>query len=193
MRPAWRNVAYSSFLAILLAFMPGCGDGPDTLQAVSQGSNVPGSGGLVRFKKNDTPFYEARGRGFNVAAMNPTNGELLQAVQNFDTWGTRNTGTDMNAMIAFLNGLPNGTVVLVAVGDEAGLNNDNTLPNPCEHLSFTWVEAGLRAIEALGSTQLRNYCYRYSWAMVSVKGESGARDEKLGNAIEVSVQTTIVR
>lgn len=169
-----------------------------TLQAVSRGALVPASPlGFAEFREDGTPFYHrdggtGGGRGFNIAAIDPGTGALLQAVRNFDTWGTRNTGTDMSAMIAFLKGLPNGTVVLVAVGDEAGLNNDNTLPNPCAHLSFLWVEAGLRAIEELGSTQLRNYCYRYSWAMVSVKGESGARDEKLGNAIEVSVQTTLI-
>src|SRR5205085_10819106 len=123
-----------------------------------------------------TPFYHKEGgagggRGFTIAAIAPGTGALLQPVQNFDTWGTRTTGTAMNAMITFLNSLPNGTVVLVAVGDEAGLNTDNS----CTRFSFAWVEAGVRALEALGSTQIRNYCFRYSWAMVSIKGEGRVR------------------
>lgn len=96
----------------------------------------------------------------------------------------------MNAMIAFLNSLSNGTVVLLAVADEAGLNeNDSCTLLPFQQ--FPQVEAGLKALEALGSTQIRSFCYRYSWSMVLVKGEGRSRDEEIGNAVEVSVQITL--
>jgi hypothetical protein len=150
---------------------------------------VPNSGlGFAEFRYNGTPFYhqdggDAGGRGFNVAAIAPGTGALLHPVRNFDTWGTSGTGEAMNAMIMFLDGLPQGTIVLVAVGDEAGLTDASS----CTPLPFPWIEAGLQALETLGSTQLRDYCFRDSWAMVTGKGESQAREEQLGQAVEVSV------
>jgi hypothetical protein len=160
-----------------------------TLRAVSAGWT---SGNFAQFYRDDNLFYfgtggAGGGRGFSVAAIDLCTGELLQPVQTFDTWGTRNTGVAMNAMISFLNGLPTGTLVLIAVCDEAGL----TVFDGCTHLPHPWVEAGYQALEALGSTQIRNYCYRDSWAMVSIKGEGQAREEQLGHAAQVSAQTTI--
>lgn len=62
------------------------------------------------------------GRGFNVAAIDPATLRLRDPIQRFDTWASRNSGTAMIAMIAYLDSLPNGTIVLIAVGDEAGMN-----------------------------------------------------------------------
>ncbi len=160
-----------------------------TFRAVSAGASA---GFFAEFLKDGTSFYyrtggAGGGRGFNVAAIDPCTGELLQ-VQNFDTWGTSGSGTAMNAMIAFLNGLPNGTLILIAVGDEAGLTYS---PSNCAHLPYPWVESGYQVLEALGSHQIRNYCYWNSWAMVTFKGEGQARDEQLGNGIQVSAQTTL--
>src|SRR5262249_30662096 len=146
-----------------------------------RGALVPDSAlGFAEFRRDGAPFYHqdggaGGGRGFNIAAIDPDTGALLQPVHNFDTWGTRSTGEAMNALIDFLNTLSSGTVVLVAVGDEAGLNQLDA----CARLEFSWVEAGLQALEALGSTQLRSYCYRDSWGMIAVKGEGHARDEQL--------------
>lgn len=166
-----------------------------TFRASSRGGNAqefPFQLGVARFFKNGVLFYEKTGgggggRGFNVAAMNPLTGDLLQPVQNFDTWFTRSTGTAMNAMIAFLNSLPNGTLILIAVADEAGLNLDNS----CTLISAPWVEGGLQALEALGSRQIRNYCFRHSFAMAAFKGEGVARDEQLANGAEASAQATL--
>jgi len=166
-----------------------------TFRASSRGGNAPEFPfqlGVARFFKNGVLFYEKTGgggggRGFNVAAIDPLTGDLLQPVQNFDTWGTRSTGTAMNAMIAFLNILPNGTLILIAVADEAGLNQDNS----CTFISAPWVEGGLQTLEALGSQQIRDYCFRYSFAMAAFKGEGMARDEQLANGVEASVQATL--
>jgi hypothetical protein len=113
-----------------------------TLQAVSRGAVVPGSPlGFAEFRRDGAQFYHRNGgggggRGFNIAVIDSVTGALVQPVQNFDTWFTRGTGTAMNAMINFLDGLPNNTLILVAVGDEAGLNQDRS----CNHLSGPWVK-----------------------------------------------------
>src|ERR1043166_8630183 len=77
-------------------------------------------------------------------------------------------------MIDFLNSVPAGAIILIAVGDEAGLNS----PDSCVRRSGAGIEQGLQALEALGSSQIRSYCYRGSWAMVTVKGEGIARSEQ---------------
>jgi hypothetical protein len=50
---------------------------------------------------------------------------------------------------------------------------------------------GLGVLEALGSTQIRSYCFWDSWAMITLKGEGRVRDEELGRAVEASVEATI--
>jgi hypothetical protein len=166
-----------------------------TFRAASRGANAaesPFQLGAARFFRNGTLFYEKTGgagggRGFNVAAINLQTGELLQPPQNFDTWGTRSTGTAMNEMVNFLNNLPNQTLIMLAIADEAGLTQDNS----CELLNFPSVQSGIQTLEALGSQQIRNYCFRYSWAMVAVKGEGQARQEQLINGAEASAQTSV--
>jgi hypothetical protein len=166
-----------------------------TFRATSRGFNAQEfafQNGVARFFKDGVLFYEKTGgggggRGFNIAAIDANTGEVMQPVRNFDTWGTRTSGTAMNEMIAYLNGLPNGTLVMIAVADDAGLNIDNS----CARLNFPWVENGIQALEALGSTKIRDYCFRFSYAMIAVKGEGLAREERVMDAIEVAAQTTI--
>lgn len=193
-------IKLTAIATLLILLLGGCGPkgpkGPETVafRAVSAGAEVPGVGlGFARFFRDSTLFYDkiggaGGGRGFNIAAINPATGEPSQPVQNFDTWLTRTTGAAMDAMLDFLDGLPNGTLVLIAVGDEAGLNADNS----CQHLLFPWVEEILQELETLGSTQIRGYCFRDSWAMVAAKGEGKPREERLGSGIEVSAQTTLI-
>lgn len=166
-----------------------------TFRAASRGANAaefPFQFGVARFFRNGTLFYEKTGgggggRGFNVAAINLQTGELLQPPQNFDSWGTRSTGAAMNELINYLNNLPNQTLILIAVADEAGLNQDDS----CNLLDFQWVQNGIQTLEALGSQQIRNYCFRYSWAMMTVKGEGQARQEQLINGAEAAAQTSL--
>ena len=142
-----------------------------------------GQYGLARFLRFGVEFYNKTGgggggRGFNVAVVDQTTGLWIDTGRNFDTWGTRATGTAMNAMLSYLSSIPNGRIVMVAVADDAGLNQYNT----CTKFTYTWVESGVQALEALGSQQIRNYCFRGSWALVAVKGQS-ARAEQLVNAV----------
>ncbi len=45
--------------------------------------------------------------------------------------------------------------------------------------------------KALVRSDIRQYCYRVSFAIVTIKGEGLTREEHLANAVEVSTQTTI--
>jgi hypothetical protein len=108
---------------------------------------------LARFWDNGALMYEGAGasmnggRGFNIAAIDKSTGRLLAPIQRFDTWGTRSSGIDMNAMIAFLDSMPNGTILLIAVGDEAGLNQFP--PQQCSFLPFSFVTAALQRLQGL--------------------------------------------
>ena len=127
------------------------------------------------------------GRGFNVLAVHPSTGQPLGPGQNFDTYASRSDGAAHAALINYLDGLPAGTLVLLAVGDEAGLNGFET----CASLSFIWTENLYRALEALGSRSIRNYCYWDSWAMAAFKGEGQAVEESLGKGVEVSASAAV--
>jgi hypothetical protein len=135
-------------------------------------------------------------RGFNVAAINPDTGQLLGPVMMFDTWGSRNVGTAMNAMVDYLDAVPNGALLLIAVHDEAGLTFDafSCLPNPppgsicCTHNGFPWSERGMRALEALGAREIRRYCYRNSYALIAFKGEGAAMGEQLVNGLQTNLR-----
>jgi hypothetical protein len=167
-----------------------------TFRSVSRGATAreyPSQYGVARFFRSGALFYEkigggGGGRGFNVAVIDENTGEVILPVRNFDTWGTRTTGAAMSTMIAFLNSIPKGRLILIAVADDTGL----TLDNSCTKFPYPWVESGLQALEALGSRQIRNYCFQNSWAMIAVKGEGQARQEQLESAVEVSVETSLL-
>jgi hypothetical protein len=171
-----------------------------TYRAVSRGGTVeaseyPSQHGVALFFRNGEILYRAEGgglggRGFNVAVIDSCTNTLLRPVQHFDTWATRNTGEALNEMIAFLDSLPNGVLIMISVADEAGLNN---FPPDCTHLTNQYVEPSLQKLESLGSKKIRNYCYNDSWSMVTVKGEAQARAEEIGTNIEVAAQTTLPR
>ncbi len=127
----------------------------------------------VHFERNRVVFYErgggggGGGRGFTVAAVDPASetGKVLE-VRTFDTWGAGCPAHDQ--LVASLDGFPISTLLLIAVGDEAGLRGD-----ACS-------ERTRRALEVLGSTQIRSYRFRYAWAPIAVKGEGQALAETLG-------------
>jgi hypothetical protein len=136
-----------------------------------------------RFYKDEDCFYcrdggGGGGRGFNVAIIDPS-GSGSWRVRHFDTHATRLTGEEMKQMTRFLNALPTGTVLLIAVGDEAGLTHSSG--NICARLSGAWIEPAFQTLEALGSTQIRSYCYRHAWAMITIKGQPKARAEELSS------------
>ena len=137
--------------------------------------------GYAEAYRNGEQLFLVINRGFNVLAINPVTGEPLEPtkVRSFDTYITRSSGQDMRAMIAYLNSLPDHTIIFIGVVDDAGLTLDSftclpdTTPESvcCKPFVFQWTEDGKRALEQLGATMIRNYCFRNSWGMVTVKGE----------------------
>ena len=146
---------------------------------------------LARFWENGALMYEGQGasidggRGFNIAAINPATGRLRDPIQRFDTWGSRSLGTAGLEMVNYLNGIPNGTVLLIAVADEAGLNNFDV----CTFQNLSWVTQVKSALQALGSTMIGSLCYRDQWAMITIKGQGVALNEALGKD---TAQTSVV-
>ena len=158
-----------------------------TFSATSAGFFV---GNFAEFKRDEEILYRqsgVAGRGFNVAAIDRCTGQLREPAQNFDTWGSRDTGAAHNRLRDYLQSLPNGALLLIAVGDEAGLTQfDN-----CAPLDATYVSNLYQTLEALGSRQIRNYCYRDSWALITVKGASTALAEQLNHNGQATAQTMI--
>ncbi len=134
-----------------------CGAGALLQPALGERFHVESEGhtsttcGRAEFFRSNISFDVGTGCGgiareFTVAVVHATTGDVIE-IRRFDTWGTRNTGEAMSAMAGFLNGLPDGVLVMIAVADEAGLNQFP--PNRCVHLTGAWVENGLQALEAL--------------------------------------------
>jgi hypothetical protein len=140
----------------------------------------------VRFWENGALWYNGHGaslnggRGFNVAAINRTTGRLISPIQRFDTWLTRASGEAMTAMNAFIDSVPNGTLLLIAVGDEAGLTQFPA-QGGCTVLPYSWVSQALARFTALGAKLLSNYCYQDQWSLIAIKGQGVALDEALGS------------
>lgn len=159
---------------------PTPGPGSTTFTAVSVGQC-----GYGQFLKNGASFYQQYGcklnggRGFNVAVADAS-GNVLDA-RSFDTYLDVTGGNNgaSAALVSYLGSQPAGRVVMVAVGDEAGL----TLPpylvgGPCGER--TSQEPIYRALESLGAKQIRPYCYWDAYVLISVVGQ-GAKAEQLGS------------
>lgn len=159
----------------------------------------PATCGAAVFKQDDRAFYDRKGctvggsRGWNVAAIDPKTGDLREPAQNFDTWYAGETAA--RAFIRFLDRQPAGTLLLIAVGDDAGMTDGRTAGCPlnpaagttcCRPLDGAFEQLRL-ALERLGAVQLRGYCYWNSYALITVKGE-GAKAEQLGRPTEVTLR-----
>ncbi|MDX1981258.1 MAG: DUF4082 domain-containing protein [Bryobacteraceae bacterium] len=186
-----------AFHTLKRVFVPGYVPPPRgiTYQLLSRGNTAAMQAGqlsLARFTQDGVTLFEKTGgggggRGFNVAAIEAATGRVLEPGRNFDTWLTRNTGEAMTAMVNYIDSLPNNTLLLIAVADEAGLNPDRS----CVPFASAWTGRGLQTLEALGSREIRNYCFWDSWAMAAVKGEGVARAEQLRKVTDASVQVNI--
>jgi hypothetical protein len=167
----------------------------------SRGANAAqydGQLGYARFYQCGRIFYDRRGgggggRGFNAVVLDPVTGAQLQAPQNFDTYATRsacaqnNSSAAMYGLVSYLNAAPVGSVILLSIADEAGLNQDLSC-NPFSTSSC--LQAGLSALEALGSAQIRSYCFRNSWAMIAIKGYGAVAEGRSANNL-VSLQSAL--
>jgi hypothetical protein len=120
------------------------------------------------------------GRGFSIAVVDPRTHALVGSVETFDTFATRESGGgEATRLAAFLDGIANGMLVLAVIGDDAGLNENGVGGEPCAFLDDAGTQAALDRMAQLGSTELRRYCYRASWAMAAYKGTGRAEAEEL--------------
>ena len=77
-------------------------------------------------------------------------------------------------MVGYLNSLPNGTLILLAVSDEAGITYSEF--GACG--AQGWEPAP--ALRLLGAVKINDYCFRDSWSMITVKGV-GQKDEQIAH------------
>jgi hypothetical protein len=153
-------------------------DGSATFKVVSVGLNTKCPGGsspcnFAEFFRDGDSFYIG-GRGFNVASINPSNGKLFEPPKSFDTWMTSDTGEAMRGMIDYINRQPNGAVILIAVGDDAGLYSLCCQPYG---QGTTQALEGVRLLESMGARQIRQYSFRDGWSFITIKGV-GSQAEK---------------
>jgi hypothetical protein len=134
---------------------------PFTIGNPSRTVNFLVKSGGAEFRKNDLRLRWG-GRGINIAAIDPASGELVRPIVKFDTWGQGVVALD--AMLKFLNTVPDGVLLLLAVGDEAGAAR---------------TEAGYPIFEAMGSLLIRQVGFRDAWAMMTIKGSGKAIQEKM--------------
>lgn len=159
--------------------------------------------GAASFAYSDKAFDGSPSRGFNIAVVDRSAKSLLHPIKRFDTWSPSSNAVWTN-LAEFIQSIPTGGVVMLAVEDEAGLTDGahggcggtGFAPEKpgastcCQLLTAPEIESARRAIESLGSTEIRNYCYHNSWSMISVKGE-GKKSETLtrsGQAKSVFVE-----
>ncbi len=191
------SIILAFLFPIVLTSCSGTDEEPVMFQVLSRGATVDapqvGSNGLARFIRNGSVFYsrsgDRGGRGFNLAAINVDTSELLSPPQNFDTFGSINV---IVRMIDFIDSFPDGTLILLAVADEAGL----TVPlhisgNRCTRKESGLVEQLLQVLEDLGSDLIRRQCYWDSWAMIAIKGEPPVIDEALGKDVDAIIEYSL--
>ncbi len=162
-----------------------------TYRVVSQGNQ----GGRAEFWRNGVRYYRATGgsgggRGFNGSLVGGVTGIPVE-MTHYDTWISRETGVDMGRLVDYLiNQVPDGSLVLIAVCDDAGLTQ--WAPFACQRLPYQWIDQLYEQLEALGSTRIRAYCYWYGWAFAAIKGR-GMLGEQLssGPGEEVSIEAVV--
>lgn len=114
-------------------------------------------GNQVDFEVNGKTFEIARtGRGVNLATVNIADGSL----SSFHLFDTHADGSE--ALVSFIDTLPAGTLVLMAVRDDAQSN---------------MTRAAKDAIKTCGAQLIDSLSYRGSYALIGVKG-GAALDEK---------------
>lgn len=148
---------------------------------------VNGLGGALFLRDGELLFWgnggeETQGRGVTVAVVDPADGSLRGEPQNFDTWATRRTdGAETQRLVTFLEQIEPGMLVLLAVGDDAGVTDNGRADVLCDLLVDEHTQRLLQRLMELGSRHIGDYCYRASWVMAAYKGKGTAEREVLNN------------
>ncbi len=117
---------------------------------------------------NDTEFgFEKYSRGFNVAVINETTGQKI-CCTTFDPYTEGNS----EAFVQFVENLPEGRIVAIAVHDDASYNLSDQVKAACK---------------SLGSLKIYSLRFRSSWAMIGQKGAKPTKaKEELSDYCAVS-------
>ncbi len=155
-----------------------------TYSAFSRGT--PGGNecnGNAGFMRDSAWFYYGYcNRGFNICIIDTATCQVLVPGVRFDTWAHDENKT---RMIAYLDTIPAGRLIMVAVCDDAGLDYEPTAPINGEVRAF---------FERMGSAHIRDYVFRDSWAFITVKGSGVALAEafaKHGQRVTASTTLTL--
>lgn len=112
-----------------------------------------GSGNYARIYVNGKQVAPNR-RGYNIVIINPYTG-LVERGISFDTCGSHNASKQMRE---FINNIPMGKIVAVAIKDDAS----NSLTEE--------AVLGLRNLGAMGDLLGRDRHFRWSHAVIGIKG-----------------------
>jgi hypothetical protein len=146
-------------------------DASPLIRAVSNGANT-GNFGAEIFLGDDAWFTrrggQYGGRGITVAVLDETTGIRMRDVRTYDTWlspgGFGSFHANFPPLIQYIQSLPDGAIVTLVAGDEAGFINPNAV------IPWADAEQWYQAFEAMGSTKVRQVDYRGGWAMIFRKG-----------------------
>ena len=127
--------------------------GPVELEIVSGGFLA---GPLTRFRWAGVTIYETRGggpgRGINVLVVDPQTG-FIQDIRSFDTYASEESSA---ALARYLNSLDDGSLVALAVADDA---------------AYRLTQQAKTTIQRLfGSRFIQGLLYQQSWALLGRKG-----------------------
>ena len=121
-----------------------------SVRAFSAGFDDPGYYGGVAYLWVNGVDYSNNYRGMNLVVVNEYTGSVLSSTY----YDTHASTAAADSMAAFINALPAGRIVLVAVKDEAAQSMTAT---------------GINALYTLGASSFTPG-YRGSWALIGMKG-----------------------
>src|SRR5260370_42447837 len=90
-------------------------------------------------------------------------------------------------LVAYLHSLPAGTILALAIGDDGGFiagPGGNPWQDP-------YVEQAYKALEALGSQEIRQVQYNGGWVMIVVKGQGVLAEGHSGPLQPVTVEASV--
>lgn len=127
------------------------------------------------FERDGTLFFNGLGygsgeRGINVATIDPKTGVVLD-LKSYDTWADSGAA---DRLVSFLETLPNGTIIMMAVADEGSAQLGTSSRDDITRL--------------LGSQLIQNLGYWDRWAMISAIGQAAALSEQLVPYAEVGTK-----
>lgn len=109
-------------------------------------------GNYADFSMNGQQVELSSGRGFSIVILTEDGG-----VQSKHVYDTGFEGEGSGPLASLLNGLPDGTAVLIAAMDDA---SDSLTPE------------ARSSIQMLGATKISSLSYRDSYALIGIKGQS---------------------